>query len=114
MISEFYINTCWYIGIASKTLALIGLALDMYGVYRLFHFEPEPLEKPNESIFNATIPGWSEEEKNQYRIKELLKKIDTVMSDTKALKTRSVLFKRIIIIGFFLQAMAIGLTYICT
>tara|TARA_R110001583_G_scaffold193895_1_gene363602 strand:+ start:217 stop:432 length:216 start_codon:yes stop_codon:yes gene_type:complete len=54
-----------------KILAIFGLSLDIYGVFRLFKLDPEPIENFNENEFKASLSEYSKEYKTYRIVKEL-------------------------------------------
>lgn len=95
----------------SKVLAIIGLFLDIYGVYKLFVLEPKPLNEANEIIFDATIGDWTNLEKVKHIVSELNKNVQDLRFETQQLRRKSKKYIWIIIIGFFMQFISIFLTF---
>jgi|TARA_B110000116_G_C16422976_1_gene397014 hypothetical protein len=51
------------LSILSKIFAFVGLSLDLFGLLRLFKFEPKPLNEVNENVLEATLVDYVDLEK---------------------------------------------------
>lgn len=101
--------TC--LNILTTLFGLIGLSLDIYGVWKLFSVEPIHIKKINTAVFNATLGDWSKEEKTAYLVNELNKQISEVNSENKKRSIKAVKYRRYLIAGFTLQLVSVGLAY---
>ena len=102
---------CLLLPIISKSLAVIGLSLDIYGIFELFKLEPEPLDEANENIFEASLGEWTELQRVELICKELNKNVQDMRFDSQSLRRKSKRFKNIILLGFVLQIISIVLSF---
>jgi hypothetical protein len=102
---------CELLPIISKSLAMIGLTLDIYGIFRLFKLEPTNLEEADEGRFESTFAPWSRDEKDKYIVSELNKNVRELKLKSQHLKREAKKFKNIIIIGFAMQISSIVLSF---
>ena len=104
---------CFSIPLISKILAIIGLSLDVYGIFELFKLEPKPLDEANENIFEASLGEYTELQQVKLISKELNKNVQDMRFDSQSLRRKSKRFKNIILIGFILQIISIVLSFFC-
>jgi hypothetical protein len=102
---------CFLLPILSKSLAIIGLSLDIFGIFRLFKLEPKPLNEANENVFEATLGEWIEMEKVKLICSELNQNVQDIRFESQQLRRSAKSFKNIILIGFILQIISIFLSF---
>jgi hypothetical protein len=102
---------CEYLPEISKSLAIIGLSLDIYGIFELFKLEPEPLSEANESQFEASLTEWKDSEKIKKICFELNRNIQDLRFNHRVLRRKARRFKKIILLGFALQIISIFLSF---
>ena len=102
---------CFLFPIISKCLGIIGLSLDIFGIFRLFKLEPKPINEANEIVFEASLGNWSEMEKVKRICFELNKNIQDMRFESQQLLRKAKSFKNIILIGFILQVLSIFLSF---
>jgi hypothetical protein len=95
----------------SKILAISGLSLDIYGVFRLFKLDPEPIENFNENKFEASLSDYSRSEKTYMIAMDLNNKLNNSRQEWRQLKRNGIKYKNIILIGFVFQLISISLTF---
>ena len=104
--------TC--LNILTALFGLIGLSLDIFGVWKLFSVEPEHIKKVETNIFNATLGDWSKEEKTTYIIDTLNSHISDVNNENKRRSRKAMKFRKYIVWGFSLQFVSAFLAFIST
>ena len=97
---------------ASKVLAIVGLSLDIYGIFKLFEIEPEPIYEvePDESWEFYKQIG----DEMGYTYSLVLKlnmKVKEFSGRARRFKNRSKRFKKLILWGFSLQIISILLSF---
>lgn len=96
----------------SALFGLVGLAFDIWGVWKLFSVEPIQIRQVDNAIFGATLQDWSIEEKTDYLINQLNQQISQVNTENKKRSKKAVLYRRYLILGFTFQFISIILSYI--
>jgi hypothetical protein len=102
---------CFLLPIISKSLAIIGLSLDIYGIFELFKLEPKQLGEANENVFEASLSDWTDLEKVKLICKELNQNVQDMRFDSQSLGRKAKRFKNIILFGFGLQIISIALSF---
>ncbi|PHR71011.1 MAG: hypothetical protein COA67_07375 [Lutibacter sp.] len=102
---------CFLLPIISKSLAIFGISLDIYGIFKLFKLEPKPLEEANENVFEASLDDWTDIEKVKRICTELNQNVQDMRFDSQSLRRKAKRFKNIILIGFTLQIISIVLSF---
>ena len=102
---------CFLLPIKSKSLGIIGLSLDIFGIFKLFKLEPKPVTEANENVFEATLDDWTDMEKLKLICSELNKNVQEMRFESQRLRRKAKSFKNIILIGFILQVLSIFLTF---
>ena len=95
----------------SKLLAVIGLLLDVIGVFKLFSVEPIQLEPICTNIFNATLGEYTKVEKLDYVTDSLNNQIESVNRKNKSNSRKGKKYKSLIFWGFILQTIAVLLSF---
>lgn len=95
----------------SKSLAIVGLSLDIFGIYKLFNLEPKPLNEASDTIFDATIGDWSDIDKLKHISTEINDNISNLRLETNVLRKKSKKYFRLILIGFSLQFISVLLSF---
>ncbi len=102
------------LNILTALFGLIGLSLDIFGVWKLFSVEPEHINKVDTNIFNATLGGWAKEEKTTYIINALNTHISDVNDENKRRSRKAMKYRKYIVWGFSLQFLSVILAFMST
>jgi hypothetical protein len=102
------------LNILTALFGVIGLSLDIFGVWKLFSVEPEHIKKVDTNIFNATLGGWSKDEKNTYIINTLNSHISDVNNENKRRSRKAMKYRKYIVWGFGLQSISVFLAFLST
>lgn len=95
----------------SKSIGIIGLSLDIFGIFKLFKLEPKPINEANENVFEATLGVWTDMEKVKRICSELNKNVQDIRFESQQFHRKSKSFKNIILIGFVFQVLSILLSF---
>ena len=104
-------ESCALLPVISKILAILGLILDIYGVFKLFELEPKSLNEASKNIFESTLTEWTDSEKIKYTVSKLNENVENLRHQSNQLRRNSKKFKKIILIGFGFQIISIVLTF---
>lgn len=99
------------VALISKILAIIGLGLDIFGVYKLFYLEPKPIHEAPEGIFDSTLTKWSNLEKLDYIAKKLNQNIGDIRHENNRLRRKARKYFLYIIVGFVFQLVSIFISF---
>lgn len=93
---------------------MLGLSLDIWGVWRLFAVEPEHIKKVDTNIFKATLEDWSQMEKLTYITNNLNEHISEVNNENKRRSRKAKKYRKYIVWGFSLQFVSVILAFLST
>lgn len=100
-----------YLNLLIAITGMGGLMLDIWGVFKLFSVEPIQIKKIDTAVFNATLGDWSKEEKTGYLVNELNQQISEVNNENKRRAIKAVKYRWLLIGGFTLQLVSVGLSF---
>lgn len=96
----------------SALFGLLGLTLDIWGVWKLFSVEPEQIKQVDKVIFDATLGGWTKEDKNNFIINALNEHIENVNFENKRRSREAKKYRKLLIWGFLLQSVSVILAFL--
>ena len=97
--------TC--LNILTTLFGLIGISLDIYGVWKLFSVEPIHIKKIDTAVFNTTLGDWSKEEKTAYLVNELNQQISEINNENKRRSIKASKYRKFIVWGFSFQFLSV-------
>jgi hypothetical protein len=105
----FFNITFWVL-----TTGVVGLIMDIYGVFRLFYVEPIQLKEIDKVPLRAIIGGVTKQEADSYIINELNEQIKNINRENKKREVKAKQYRRYLIGGFLMQILSVVLSYIST
>ena len=93
---------------------VIGLAMDIYGVFKLFNVEPIQLKEIDKAPLRAILGGVTKQEADSFILNELNEQINSINRENKKRELKAKIYRKYLIVGFLLQIISIGLSFIST
>jgi hypothetical protein len=98
----------------SLITGVVGLVMDIIGVFKLFNVEAIQLKEIDKAPLRAIIGGVSKQEADSFIVNELNEQIKSINRENKNRESKAKRYRKYLIGGFLLQIISIVLSYLST